>query len=405
LLGFELPQGERAQCHLFRPCYNLVTMDPKKDVSRRDFLRWSTRLAGGLIGMPFLEACQRLGLVAPAQPQGEPSPVPMHTLESTRTATPVVTLPPQVSPTVAAGVARVAFVRARDRAQGVKRALSLLGDMPIAGKRVLLKPNFNSPDPAPASTHPETLRALVESLQEMNAATITVADRSGMGVTRHVMERLGVFDLAAAMGIEALIFDELVDEKDWTLVRTEGDHWEGGFPVPRRLLETDAVVQTCCLKPHRFGGQFTLSLKNSVGLVGKHLGSGGYNYMSELHNSPYQRLMIAEVNAVYNPALVVLDGVEAFIDNGPERGTKVWGDVILAGSDRVAVDAAGLALLRHLGYRGAAAEGPIFAQEQIARAAELGLGVDGVEKIEFVTDDPESAAYAAQIRALMAQSG
>jgi uncharacterized protein (DUF362 family) len=148
-----------------------------------------------------------------------------------------------------------------------------------------------------------------------------------------------------------------------------------------------------------------MSLKNSVGMVGKFMGSGGHNYMSELHNSPHQRLMIAEINAVYEPALVLLDGVEAFIDGGPDRGTKVWGEVILAGSDRVAIDAVGLALLRSLGYTGSAANGPIFAQEQIARAAQLGLGIDGPEMITFVTDDPDSAAYAAQIRELMQLSG
>ena len=34
--------------------------------------------------------------------------------------------------------------------------------------------------------------------------------------------------------------------------------------------------------------------------------------------------------------------VEAFIDEGPDTGTKAWGEVILAGTDRVAIDAVGL---------------------------------------------------------------
>jgi uncharacterized protein (DUF362 family) len=135
------------------------------------------------------------------------------------------------------------------------------------------------------------------------------------------------------------------------------------------------------------------------------MGRSGYNYMSELHGSSHQRSMIAEINAVYNPALVVLDGVEAFIDDGPERGTKVWGDVILAGTDRVAIDAVGLAILRILGYNGIASQGPIFVQEQIRRAVELGLGIDGADKIEFVTDDSESSSYASQLRERMLQSG
>jgi uncharacterized protein (DUF362 family) len=374
----------------------------KNQLSRRDFLHLSTRAAAALFLMPALQACQRLGLIpsteTPAHPATSPTNIPLP-------ATPAATLTPQVSPTVAAGLAQVAFVKTRDRVEGTRRALALLGQNPVSGKRVLLKPNFNSADPAPASTHPDTLQALIRSLQQMGAAAITVADRSGMGNTRQVMESLGIFAMAAKLGFEILIFDELTHPQDWVLVRTEGDHWQNGFPVPRHLLEAEAVVQTCCLKPHRFGGHFTLSLKNSVGLVGKHMGSGGYNYMTELHGSPSQRLMIAEANAVYNPTLILLDGVEAFIDQGPDRGTKVWGEAILAGNDRVAIDAAGLAILRHLGYNGVAAGGPIFAQEQIARAVELGLGIDGAQKIQFLTDDPDSASYAEQIRDLMLQSG
>lgn len=383
----------------------------KLSIGRRDFLRWSALAAGSFLVTPVLQACQRLGLI---ETSGTPTavPVPIDDIPGAvsptnpaSTATPVITIAPQISPTVAAGVAPVALVRTRDRMEGTQWALSLLGQNPVSGKRVLLKPNFNSADPAPASTHLDTFWALIEWLQRMGASGITVADRSGMGDTRRVMEDLGVYALAEKLGFDTLVFDELTEAGDWMLVQTEGDHWQNGFPVPRPLLEAEAVVQTCCLKPHRFGGHFTLSLKNSVGMVGKYMGGADYNYMGELHASPFQRLMIAEINAVYDPALIVLDGVEAFIDDGPERGTKVWGEVILAGTDRVAVDAAGLAILRSLGYSGIAANGPIFAQEQIARAVELGLGVDGVDKIDFITDDLESAAYVDQIRELMRQSG
>lgn len=60
--------------------------------------------------------------------------------------------------------------------------------------------------------------------------------------------------------------------------------------------------------------------------------------MSELHSSPHQRLMIAEINKAYQPALVLLDGVEALVNGGPEAGKQVKSNVILAGTDRVAVD-------------------------------------------------------------------
>jgi uncharacterized protein (DUF362 family) len=299
--------------------------------------------------------------------------------------------------TVEEGVARLAFVKTRDRAAGVRKAIELLGINPVGGKSILLKPNFNSADPAPASTHPTTLRTLIESLQEMGAGHITLADRSGMGHSREVMQATGVLDMAQELGFETLSFEDLQEEKDWETIHFEGSHWQNGFPFARPVLDADAVVQTCCLKPHRFGGHFTLSLKNTVGMVGKYRGNGGYNYMSELHNSPHQRLMIAEANLAYTPALVVLDGVEAFIDNGPDVGTKVWGEVVIAGTDRVAIDAVGLALLRFLGYQGVASKGSVFEQEQIARAIELGLGVDSPEKIRFVTSDEASQTYIRQV--------
>ncbi len=113
--------------------------------------------------------------------------------------------------------------------------------------------------------------------------------------------------------------------------------------------------------------------------------------------------MIAEINAAYRPDLILLDGVEAFVKGGPAKGTQVAADVILAGTDRVAVDAVGVALLRHLGTTRQVSQGPIFEQQQIARAVELGLGVSGPAQIELLTGDAESEAYAIQIREILAR--
>src|SRR5262249_58059891 len=110
-----------------------------------------------------------------------------------------------------------------------------------------------------------------------------------------------------------------------------GSHWQRGVLFPRLLEEAEAIVSTCCLKTHRFGGHVTLSLKNSVGAVAK-FGPDGYNYMRELHGSAAQRQMIAEINLLYRPAVVLLDGLEAFVDGGPEAGRKVAPGVLVAGN-------------------------------------------------------------------------
>jgi uncharacterized protein (DUF362 family) len=370
----------------------MKTEPPARKVSRNEFLKILMGVGGTLLASPFLKACRGIGLI----PSGDTPAVqaPPEVVPATLTPLPTTAVEPSI--TAQTGTAHLALVKTRDRAEGIRQALSLLNINPVKGKSVLLKPNLNSADPPPASTHPNTIRTLVETIWEMGASSITLADRSGMGHSRDVMQRLGIFDMAGEMGFDTLSFEDL-DEDQWELIQLEGSHWSRGFPIAKAVLSSGAIIQTCCLKPHRFGGHFTLSLKNSVGMVAKFMGSGGHNYMTELHTSFYQRQMIAEINAAYKPSLIVLDGVEAFLDQGPDIGTKVFGDVIIAGTDRIAIDAVGLAALRLLGYRGKASRGGIFEQEQIARAVELGLGVDTVEKIQLVTGDQASQEYAAQI--------
>jgi uncharacterized protein (DUF362 family) len=197
-----------------------------------------------------------------------------------------------------------------------------------------------------------------------------------------------------------VVLDELT-ANDWELIQQPESHWQQGFAVPRLLRNSAGIVQTCCLKTHRYGGHFTLSLKNSVGLAAKYVPGQPYNYMRELHSSPNQRRMIAEINAAYRPDLIVLDGVEAFVNGGPDQGKLLNAGVILAGTDRVAVDAVGVALLRHFGTTPEVSQGAIFDQEQIARAVQLKIGVAGPAQIELVTGDRDSAEYAKPIRALL----
>jgi len=318
------------------------------------------------------------------------------------TATPPAAPSPQPSPsaTTVPAAGRVALVKTDDRALGTRRALELLGLDTVRGKRVFLKPNCNTADPAPGSSHPDVLRALTGWLREAGAAGITIGDRSGMGNTRAVMQQMGIFDLAAEFGLDTVALDEMAAD-GWIPQQPPGSHWRRGFALARPALEAEAVVLACCLKTHRYGGHFTLSLKNAVGLAAKTIPGEGYDYMTELHNSPDQRNMIAEINAAYSPALIVLDGVEAFVDGGPDAGTRVRAEVILAGADRIAIDAVGVALLRYHGTTAQVSAGAVFEQEQIRRAVELGLGVTGPEGIEIVTGDSDSAAYAEALRPIL----
>jgi len=288
---------------------------------------------------------------------------------------------------------KVALVCTKDRSEGVRQAIELLELKSFHGKNVVLKPNFNSADPTPGSTHIDTLKALILTLQKMKAKNITLAERSGPGDSiRTVMEKKGVFKLAEELRFNILILDEMGPE-GWIKFIPKNSHWVNGFHFPKIYLEAESIVQTCCLKTHAYGGHFTLSLKNSVGLVPR----AGYPYMGELHSSPHQRQMIAEINTAYNPDLILLDGIEAFIDGGPARGTKVEAGVMLAGTDRVAIDAVGVSILRLFGTTPEVSRGPVFKQEQIARAAELGLGISSPKQVQLITGDTVSESFAAQV--------
>jgi len=67
---------------------------------------------------------------------------------------------------------KISLVRTDNRMEGVRRALDLLKINPVSGKAVVLKPNLNSADPAPGSTHIDTLRSLILSLKDMKARKI-----------------------------------------------------------------------------------------------------------------------------------------------------------------------------------------------------------------------------------------
>ena len=284
---------------------------------------------------------------------------------------------------------RVAFVNTEDRKSGVSLSIKTLEFNPVKNKDVLIKPNFNTADRTPGSTHNDTLVALVEAVWEMGARSIRLGERS-YPRTRAVMEQKGILPLMKDLDVEIIDFDDL-DQKDWVKVKPEESHWQDGFRVARPILEAECLVSTCCLKTHQFGGVFTMSLKLHVGVVptSRH----GYPYMSELHQSPHQRKLIAEINAPFKPDLVILDGIDAFVDGGPADGKRAKANAFLAATDRVAIDAVGLAILKSLGSNAQIMNTKIFEQEQIARAAEIGLGAASPSGIEVVAANDESQKY------------
>jgi len=290
---------------------------------------------------------------------------------------------------MAGSLKEVFILKTTDRKKGIPTLLSKFSLADYPGKQVAIKANFNSADPFPASTHIDTLRAIVQILKEAGSSGITLADRSGMGNTKEVFEQMGVLALSKEIGFNSVILDDL-DKDDWLKVEQEKNHWPEGFYMAKVFHDADKIIQTCCLKTHRFGGHFTLSLKNSVGLVAKKVPGERYDYMWELHNSPYQRQMIAEINNHYKLDFVLMDGIKAFVSGGPEKGRVVEPGLLLASQDRVAIDAVGVAILKMYGAKGKVGETDVFDQDQLKRAAELGFGVKSADQIKLTPLNSET---------------
>ena len=82
-------------------------------------------------------------------------------------------------------------------------------------------------------------------------------------------------------------------------------------------------------------------------------------------------------------------------------GKPARGDVFLASTDRVAIDAAGVAILKALGSNREITNRGIFDQEQISRAVELNLGAKSPAEIDLFPADDESREYCATVRKVL----
>jgi len=278
---------------------------------------------------------------------------------------------------------KIALHKTQDRHEGVQTVMDLLDFPPMQDKHIILKPNFNTAGAPPASTHNDTLEQIIIEIKNRGASEITLAERSYQNFSEVIIEK-GIDEMAEELGFNI----QNLNSVDYTVFKGKNVNWKNGFRVPDIITNAEYIVTTCCLKTHHTG-VITMSLKLGVGILPT-------MHMNELHSSPDINSMIAEINLAYKPDLIVMDGVKAFISGGPSSGTVADGNVILASTDRIAIDAVGSAILIDLGSR-RVKRGKIFELEQISRAAELGIGINSPHKIEFVTANDESRDYADKI--------
>lgn len=222
--------------------------------------------------------------------------------------------------------------------ESIKEAVDVLGgfsNFVKSGEVVLVKPNFNTADPFPASTDISFLKEVVSLIYSAGAKAVIVGESSTYSRnTRKEMNKLGVFDLEKENPAPKVY---IFEEREWVKKEVPDGKYLKKVTVPKILDKVDKLILLPCLKTHSYA-QFTGTLKLSVGFM-----------------KPWERIpmhiknlqeKIAELNRIINPDLIIMDGRKCFINQGPSKGEVKEPGIILASTDRAVCDIEGIKIIQ-----------------------------------------------------------
>ena len=244
-------------------------------------------------------------------------------------------LDPLIDSLIAAEKTDLAVVRGTPPAKITRAVVDALGGMKrfvSRGDVVVVKPNIGwdrTPEYA-ANTNPEVVAAIVRLCLEAGAKVVKVFDHP-VSNPRRTYKQSGIADAAAAAGATVVF----MDDRKFKDMRING-HSLKSWPLYTEVFEADKVINIPIAKTHGLS-KLTLGMKNWMGVMG---GSRG-----RIHQRVDES--IVDLAMFIKPALTILDAVRILTDNGPQGGSLAdvkQLDMVIAGTDAVAVDAFGATL-------------------------------------------------------------
>ncbi len=231
-----------------------------------------------------------------------------------------------------------ATAQVMDRAAAAEQAFAAMGGMKAfvkPGERILLKVNaaFASPPTLGATSHPDLVAAVVRMCLDAGASRVTVTDNP-INDPASCFALTGIDAAARRAGAEVVI----PRESSFRRFTVTGGRLIRDWPVLfSPLSRVDRVIGLAPVKDHHRSGA-SMTLKNWYGLLG-----GRRNiFHQDVHT------LIQELAMMIKPTVVVLDGTQSMMSNGPTGGSlsdlKPTGTLIVS-TDPVAADAAGATLL------------------------------------------------------------
>ena len=195
--------------------------------------------------------------------------------------------------------------------------------------RVLIKPNLTSEEniwERGALTGPIFIQALVEEVQKARPAEVIIAEAIAIGLnTKKAFAANGYEKVAKDTGARLL---DLCDG-EFEEIKTPAGGLLGSVRVSKEVLRADFFIDAPVLKTH-FASTLTAAMKNLKGTM-------PYTEKKRFHYLGLNKA-VAELNAVLKPHLIVVDGLIALEGDGPVEGTPVGLNLLMAGTDAVAVD-------------------------------------------------------------------
>jgi uncharacterized protein (DUF362 family) len=194
----------------------------------------------------------------------------------------------------------------------------------IRGK-VVIKPNLCSKHYIRgAVTNPQLLFHLVSILRD-RAEEVVVGESNGYNYCcNDALALTGVKKIVEKAGGKTINLseDEIVkvdDPKAYVL---------RNFPLPQTLVEADSVVDVPVMKTHEFTN-YSGAIKNLFGCIPD-------DRRIFLH--PHFDMVMHDLLVLLKPKFVVMDATFAMEGNGPNRGIVIPMNLVLTGSDLVAMD-------------------------------------------------------------------
>jgi len=259
--------------------------------------------------------------------------------------------------------------------ESILKAVNLIGGFERfiqKGEVVLLKPNFNTADPFPASTDFEFLKELIKLIYEREPKLVIIGESSTMSLnTKKVMEKLRVFEL---LDLENPPRIYIFEEFEWRKKEIPQGKYLKSVSITEILERPDKIILLPCLKTHKYA-QYTGALKLAVGFMKP-------VERIKLHLLNLQE-KVAELNTPFKPDLIIMDARKCFINEGPSKGEVREPGLILASDDRIAIDVEGIKIIQSFKGNSLKNLDP-WEIPQIKRAIELGIGVKSEGEYELL---------------------